>query len=40
MTRTIRIHATGGPEALQLDDIPLPTPGPGEALVRPTPQSA
>jgi hypothetical protein len=34
MTRTIRIHATGGPEALQLDDVPLPTPGPGEALVR------
>jgi len=34
MTRTIRIHATGGPEALQLDDVPLPAPGPGEALVR------
>ena len=34
MTRTIRIHATGGPEALQLDDVPLPAPGPREALVR------
>jgi NADPH2:quinone reductase len=34
MTRAIRIHATGGPDALQLDDVPLPTPGPGEALVR------
>ena len=34
MTHAIRIHATGGPEALQLDDVSLPTPGPGEALVR------
>jgi len=36
MTRTIRIHATGGPDALQLDDLALPAPGPGEALVRHT----
>ena len=36
MTRTIRIHATGGPDALQLDDVALPAPGPGEALVRHT----
>jgi len=34
MTHAIRIHATGGPDALQLDDVSLPTPGPGEALVR------
>jgi NADPH2:quinone reductase len=36
MTRAIRIHATGGPEAMQLDDVALPPPGPGEALVRHT----
>jgi NADPH2:quinone reductase len=36
MTRAIRIHATGGPEALQLDDVTLPPPGPGEARVRHT----
>jgi NADPH2:quinone reductase len=36
MTRTIRIHATGGPEVLQMDDVTLPPPGPGEALVRHT----
>jgi NADPH2:quinone reductase len=36
MTRTIRIHATGGPEVLQMDDVALPPPGPGEALVRHT----
>jgi NADPH2:quinone reductase len=36
MTRTIRIHATGGPEVLQMDDVTLPRPGPGEALVRHT----
>jgi NADPH2:quinone reductase len=34
MTHAIRIHATGGPDALQLDDVSLPTPGSGEALVR------
>src|SRR5512139_170107 len=34
MTRAIRIHATGGPEVLQLDDVALPPPGPGEARVR------
>jgi len=30
--RAIRVSATGGPEALQLEDIPTPEPGPG--LVR------
>ncbi|MGO4574150.1 quinone oxidoreductase family protein [Microvirga sp. 2TAF3] len=34
MTDVIRIHEPGGPEALQLDQIELPTPGPGEVLVR------
>src|SRR5262245_32521745 len=32
--KAIRVHAVGGPEAFQLDEIPDPTPGPGEALVR------
>ncbi len=30
----IRIDRTGGPEVLQLADVPTPAPGPGEALVR------
>jgi NADPH2:quinone reductase len=33
MTKAIRIHAYGGPEALQWEDVPTPEPGPGEALV-------
>ena len=36
MTRAIRIHKTGGPEALQLDDVQVAAPGPGEARVRHT----
>ena len=32
--RAIRVHAPGGPEALQVDELPVPVPGPGEALVR------
>ena len=34
MVKAIRIHKTGGPEVLQLEDITLPSPGPGELLVR------
>jgi NADPH2:quinone reductase len=34
MTKAIRIHAPGGPEVLQWEDVPTPEPGPGEALVR------
>ena len=30
----IRLHHTGGPEVLQLDEINRPTPGPREVLVR------
>lgn len=33
MTTAIRIHAPGGPDALQVDDLPTPTAGPGELLV-------
>lgn len=32
--RAVRIHAHGGPEALRVEEIPAPTPGPGELLVR------
>ena len=32
--KAIRIHTAGGPEALKLDDVPEPTPGPGQALVK------
>lgn len=31
--RAMRIHQTGGPEVMQLDEIPTPAPGTGEALV-------
>jgi NADPH2:quinone reductase len=34
MTQAIRIHANGGPEVMQWEDVPTPEPGPGEALVR------
>jgi NADPH2:quinone reductase len=34
MVRVIRIHATGGPEVLRLDDIELVRPGPGEVRIR------
>jgi NADPH2:quinone reductase len=33
MTTAIRMHAPGGPEALQVDDVPTPTAGPGQLLV-------
>ncbi len=32
--KAIQIHATGGPEALQLADVPIPQPGPGQVLIR------
>jgi NADPH2:quinone reductase len=32
--KAIRIHQSGGPEVLQLEDVPVPQPGPGQALVR------
>ncbi|WP_349264113.1 quinone oxidoreductase [Longimicrobium sp.] len=32
--RAVRIHATGGAEALTVDTVPVPRPGPGQALVR------
>ncbi len=32
--KAIRVHEPGGPEKLQLEDIPTPTPGEGELLVK------
>src|SRR5574342_23516 len=32
--KAIRIHAPGGPEALQYDDVAEPTPGAGQAVVQ------
>ena len=32
--RAIHVEKPGGPEALQLTDLPTPRPGPGQALVR------
>ncbi|HEY2066986.1 MAG TPA: quinone oxidoreductase [Gemmatimonadaceae bacterium] len=32
--KAIRVKKIGGPEVLQLDEVPDPSPGPGEALVR------
>jgi NADPH:quinone reductase len=32
--KAIRLHHTGPADVLELEDIPLPQPGPGEALVR------
>ncbi len=34
MTKAIRIHATGGPDVMQWEDVPTPEPGPGEVLLR------
>lgn len=32
--KAIRVHATGGPDVLHLEEMPDPQPGPGEAVVR------
>jgi NADPH:quinone reductase-like Zn-dependent oxidoreductase len=32
--KAIRIHSPGGPEALTLDEVPEPTPGAGQAVVK------
>ncbi len=36
MSHAIRMHATGGPEVLVLEEVNVGTPGPGEARVRHT----
>ncbi len=32
--RAIQIHAYGGPDVMQLEELPMPVPGPGQVLVR------
>ena len=32
--KAIRVHQTGGPEVLRYEEVPRPTSGPGQALVR------
>ena len=32
--RAIRLHETGGPDVLRLDEIPTPEPGPGQILIK------
>jgi len=32
--KAIQFHSTGGPEVLQLADLPIPEPGPGQILMR------
>jgi NADPH2:quinone reductase len=32
--KAIQIHATGGPEVLELAELPIPVPGPGQVLIR------
>jgi len=34
MIQTVRIHQTGGPEVMQVEDCDLPAPGPGMVTVR------
>ena len=36
MTKAIRFHTSGGPEVLQLDDIQVGDPGPGQVRIRHT----
>jgi len=32
--KAMQIHSTGGPEVLQMAELPIPTPGPGQVLIR------
>ena len=32
--KAIQIQAQGGPEVIELRDIPVPKPGPGQVLIR------
>ena len=36
MTKAIRIHELGGPDVLKWEDLQVPSPGPGEALITQT----
>jgi NADPH:quinone reductase-like Zn-dependent oxidoreductase len=32
--KAVRIHDFGGPDVLQVEEVPMPSPGPGEVLIR------
>ena len=32
--QAIRVHQFGGPDVLRVEDVPVPEPGPGEALIK------
>ncbi len=32
--KAIRVHGTGGPQVMRLEEVPVPQPGPGQILVR------
>lgn len=32
--KAIRIHSYGGPDVMKWEELPMPVPGPGRALVR------
>ena len=32
--KAVRLHKTGGPEVLQLDEVPMPEVGPGQVLIK------
>jgi NADPH2:quinone reductase len=34
MRKAIRIHCYGGPDVMRLEELPVPVPGPAQALVR------
>jgi NADPH:quinone reductase len=34
VTKAIRIHSNGGPDVMVWEDVPTPSPGPGEALIK------
>src|SRR4029078_6125094 len=34
MVAAVRVHKTGGPEVLTYEDIPSPTPGPGQIKIK------
>src|SRR3954454_20835291 len=36
MAKAIRFHKQGGPEVLQVDDVPVGDPGPGQIRIRHT----
>src|SRR5258706_13752158 len=36
MAKAIRFHKQGGPEVLQLDEVPVGDPGPGQVRIRHT----